>query len=66
MAKTIPTIEETTFDLTIEEFCQRKSVGDHRVELLGAFYADEVRAERVKDSEQNYESRYAAFAKNPA
>ena len=56
-----------TFDLTIEEYCTRKSSeADSRVELLAAFCASERRHGRVKDSEPKFDARYAAFARKPA
>lgn len=55
-----------TFDLTLEEFCARKSNTDNRVEMLGGFYADELRHGRVKDSEDAYVARLAAFETRPA
>lgn len=64
-AKTEP-VEPQSFDLTVEEFCTRKSQGDKRVELLAAFCASERRTGKVKDSEKAYEARYAAFADKPA
>lgn len=59
-------VEPQSFDLTVEEFCTRKSRGDTRVELLAAFCASEIRAGKIKDSEKAYEARYAAFADKPA
>jgi hypothetical protein len=55
-----------TFDLTLEEYVQRLSGTDPRVELVNAFYADEHRTGQIKDSTENFEARYAAFQVRPA
>lgn len=57
--------EEKAFPLTLEEFCTRLSGSDRRVELIGAFHAMERKAGRVKDTEDNFRSRFDAFAKKP-
>lgn len=58
--------EQPNFDLTIAEYCARKSKTDRRVELLGAFHHVEKQAGRIKDSESAYDRRYADFAIQPA
>jgi hypothetical protein len=52
--------------LTLDEFCTRLSKTDRRVELIGGFHFDERRAERFKDTESAYRSRFEAFANKPA
>lgn len=54
-----------SYPVTIDEFCRRLSRSDRRVELIGAFHADEKRHARVKDMEANYRSRFDIFAKRP-
>lgn len=68
MSKTddAPAEAATSFDLTVDEFCTRKSATDKRVELLAGFYSDERREGRVKDSEAAFEARYVKFANRPA
>lgn len=58
--------EQPDFNLTIEEYCARKSQTDRRVELLGAFHHVEKQSGRIKDSESAYDLRYAEFAVQPA
>lgn len=52
-------------DVTLEEFCVRKSMVDRRVELLGGFHYVEKQAGRFKDAESNYEARFEAYANQP-
>ncbi len=54
------------FPLPLEEFCQRLSVNDSRVELIGGFYAAEKRSGNLKDTEAAYSARFAAFVSPPA
>ena len=64
-----PDIQEgapDSFPLPLEEFCQRLSVTDRRVELIGAFYSEETRAGRVKDTESNFSARFNKFVSQPA
>lgn len=56
----------TSFELTVTEFCARKSGADSRVELVSAFHADEARQGRVKGTEAEHEARFVAFANRPA
>jgi hypothetical protein len=58
--------EVQEFPLTIEEFCTRLSATDRRVELIGGFCASEKAANRVKDTESAFQSRYADFINQPA
>jgi len=54
-------VHPSEFALTADEWCARLSAGDKRVELITAFAASERRAGRVKDSEENFANRFAAF-----
>lgn len=54
-----------SFDVSLDEFCVRRSTVDKRVELLAAFHAVERGAGRVKDSDAAYAARYAAFQNQP-
>lgn len=73
MAKTTPpesaqpeaVSRDTSDDITLDEFCLRKSRSDKRVELIGGFYADEKREGKGKDSEANFASRFEAFVNKP-
>jgi len=53
------------FPLTLDEFCARLSASDKRVETIGAFYAVEKAAGRIKDTESAYSERFAAFVNHP-
>jgi hypothetical protein len=56
-----------SFDLHLDEWCQRESATPGcSVELLSAFHADERRAGTAQDSHENFAERYAAFAVRPA
>lgn len=56
-----------TFPLTIEEFCTELSKTDKRPEMIYAFSKDEMRNGRVRDTAENFQSRYVAFgARVPA
>lgn len=54
------------FPEPLEEFCQRLSVSDGRVELIGAFFSAEMAAQRVKDVPQTFLDRFQAFTAQPA
>jgi hypothetical protein len=49
----------------LEEFCQRLSHGDRRVELIAGFHAEEKRAGNTKDLESAYAARFQEFATKP-
>lgn len=51
--------------VTLDEFCMRKSVSDKRVELLGAFHHVETKAGHMNDTETAYAQRYEAFVNKP-
>lgn len=53
------------FELAIDEFCARKSTTDRRVELIGAFHAQEVAAGRIKARAAAFEARFVAFEQMP-
>lgn len=52
-------------ELTVDEFCMRRSVSDRRVELLAAFHQNEIRNQRHKDVESAYAARLDTFASQP-
>ncbi|HET7675838.1 MAG TPA: hypothetical protein VFL54_09980 [Gammaproteobacteria bacterium] len=56
---------DNSFPLTLDEFCQRLSARDKRVELIGAFHAREVKARHIKDTEANFRQRYEDFVRAP-
>ena len=51
--------------ITLDEFCQRLSRTDKRVELIAGFHADESSGGRLKDAEDQYLARFAAFINKP-
>jgi len=53
---------QAAFQITLKEFAQKLSLRDNRVELIGAFVADETRKGVVKDYESNFQARYVAFS----
>nr|WP_281719990.1 hypothetical protein [Nitrosomonas nitrosa] len=52
--------------ITLDEFCTRLSATDKRVEMIGAFNHVEKKAGRIKDTDENYRSRFDAFVNQPA
>lgn len=52
-------------ELTLQEFCQRLSSVDKRVELIGAFHYSETAAGTVKGLESAFADRFAAFLNKP-
>lgn len=56
---------DTANDITLVEYCQRKSRSDKRVELLGGFHHSETAAGHAKDSEAAFEARFEAFIHKP-
>lgn len=52
--------------LTLTEFCRRTSETDRRTELLAAFFSDESRAGRLKDTAEAYAARLQEFLNKPA
>jgi len=63
MAK--PAKAPDSFPLTVEEFCAGLSQTDKRVEMIGAFCAEERTAGRVRDDAVAYRKRYQAFCTRP-
>lgn len=51
--------------ITLDEFCQRLSKSDKRVELIAGFHADESSGGRFKDAESQYLARFGAFINKP-
>lgn len=58
--------QQDEYPLTLDEFCQRLSVKDRRVELIGAFEFVERATGREKDTEAAYLTRYEQFINQPA
>lgn len=54
------------FPLSLDEFCQRLSATDKRVELIGAFHYFEKVAGRTQDTSDKYTARFEAFVNQPA
>ena len=54
------------YPLSLDEFCQRLSATDNRVELIGAFHHFEKVAKRMQDTSANYSARFEAFVNQPA
>lgn len=60
------TIQKKPADaITLDEFCTLLSATDRRVEMIGAFNHVEKKAGRIKDFDENYRSRFDAFANQP-
>lgn len=57
--------EPDAYDLTLDEFCQRRSANDRRVELLHGFRADQRAKGRVKDTETGWVAALNEFAARP-
>ena len=51
---------------TVDHFCAALSATDKRVELIGAFHNAELAAKRPADTHDNYQTRFGAFAAQPA
>lgn len=62
---TIP-LAETAPGMTVAEFCRRKSETLSRTELIAAFFSDESRAGRIKDTAEAFEARFQQFINKPA
>lgn len=56
----------STFELSLDEFCTRLSLTDKRTEMIGAFHHSEKNKGVSKDSESNFNQRFAKFCKLPA
>lgn len=57
---------DASMDVTLDEYCQRKSQADKRVELLGGFHQAERAAGNFKDAESAFDARLQAFSTKPA
>uniref|UniRef100_A0AAU6W2L2 Uncharacterized protein n=1 Tax=Pseudomonas phage Touem01 TaxID=3138548 RepID=A0AAU6W2L2_9VIRU len=47
--------------ITLQEFMQKLSARDNRVELVNGFYYTERQRKTVKDFESNFQARFVAF-----
>lgn len=54
------------FKITLDEFLQRLSQSDRRVELIHGFHAHEKRARHLRDTESNFRKSLEDFANKPA
>lgn len=54
------------FQITLNEFCARRSKTDNRVELISGFHHSEASASRLKDTEDAYAARFEQFINAPA
>ena len=52
-------------EVTLDEFCQRHSQSDRRIELIAGFHAGELAAGRHKDCESVYAARFLDFVNKP-
>jgi hypothetical protein len=51
--------------LLLEEFCQQESTTANQVEMLAAFYADEVRQKHLSATQAVFAKRLAQFRSRP-
>lgn len=65
-ASAIVTPHEAAFPVALDEFCQRLSTTDRRVEMISAFHHWARAQGLLKASESEYQARYAEFATHPA
>jgi hypothetical protein len=54
------------FPISLDEFLQRLSQTDRRVELIHGFYAHEKKAGHVRGLESEFRTRFDAFINMPA
>jgi hypothetical protein len=52
---------QAAFQITLQEFMQKLSQRDSRVELINAFYYTERQAGHIKDFESEFQARFTAF-----
>lgn len=52
---------QDAFQITLQEFMQKLSQRDNRVELINAFYYTERQAGHIKDFESVFQARFIAF-----
>lgn len=57
--------DEVAEEMTLEEFCQRRSRSDRRVELLSAFHGEQTRAQQFKATEAAFAAALDKFANQP-
>ena len=62
---TAPETADAPPSVTLDDFCRGLSTTDKRVELIAGFHSDEVRNNRLHDTEPAYFERYEAFAIRP-
>lgn len=53
------------FDLTLDEACLHLSGVETSVEMVAGFHADERAKGRIKDSLENFSTRFEAFKVRP-
>lgn len=63
--ETAPEPADAPASVTLTDFCRGLSSTDRRVELIAGFHSDEVRNDRLHDTESAYLERYEAFAVRP-
>lgn len=66
-AQAVEAVEEkqTTFPLSLTEFCTRLSETERRHALIAGFYYTENAAGRTKDQASEYAKRFAEFLETP-
>jgi hypothetical protein len=52
---------QAAFQITLQEFMQKLSQRDNRVELINAFFFTERQAGHIKDYESEFQARFVAF-----
>lgn len=52
--------------VALDQFCARLSETEKRYALIAGFHAVEVKAGRLRDTQAEYDQRFAAFIKKPA
>ena len=65
-AETAAPQAETSFDLTLDEFCLRQSAAKVGPELLGGFHHAQVAAGRAKGTEAAFAADLLRFQTQPA
>ena len=64
-AKAEPTEAAPPVEITLDEFCQRHSQTDKRIELIAGFHSVELASGRIKDGEQAFAARFLDFVNKP-
>ena len=57
--------QEAEIELTLQEYCLRKSRSDRRVEMIGAFHHKETAQGTIKAMTSEFEARFDAFVNQP-